>query len=562
MHNDIFTQLSLVIVVAAAISLMMRLLRQPLIMGYIITGIVVGPSFLNLIHGHDAFTTFSEIGIALLLFIIGLELSIAAIRRLGKPVFITAFSLLGTIGIIGYLVGTAMGFTLTEAIITGLALFFSSTIIIAKVLSDKKQLSRLNGQIAIGVVLVDDIIATFALLYVTAQTGQSLGPVEIGLLTLKGVAVIGVLTFLGVKVLPRATKFVAKSQELLFICALGWGLGVASIVNAIGFSVEIGALFAGVALAHLPYVHQIGARLKPLRDFFIIIFFITLGQSLLLANLEAAVVPAIILSAVTIIIKPFAVMTALGLLGYTKRTSFMTAINLSQISEFSIILVVLAVSSGIVSPQLSAIITLVAIITITLSTYLMKYDDLIFKKFEHRLHFFERSVTRESEHRAKAYPLVLFGYLNGGSQFVKTFRHMKKDFVVVDYDPEVIEELDRRHINFLYGDATDPELLADINMEKTELIVNTIADHSVNLALVRYIRRHSEDVVVLCYSNDHNEAAELYDLGASYVILPHFIGSEQLSTFIKEHGLSKEHFKKYRKNHLHQIDKIIADDQS
>jgi len=559
MHSDIFTQLSLVIVVAAVISLVMRLLRQPLIMGYIITGVVVGPSFLNLIQSHDAFSTFSEIGIALLLFIIGLELSVTTIKRLGKPVFITAFSLLGTIGMIGYLVGTSFGFSTTEAIITGLALFFSSTIIIAKVLSDKKQLTRLNGQIAIGVVLVDDIIATFALLFVAAQTGQSLDAFEIGFLILKGMAVIGVLILMGTKVLPRATKFIAKSQELLFIFALAWGFGVASIVNAVGFSVEVGALFAGVALAHLPYVHQIGARLKPLRDFFIILFFITLGEGLQLANLGAAVVPAILLSLITIIIKPLAVMASLGLLGYTKRTSFMTGINLSQISEFSIILVVLAYGAGLVSEHLSAVITLVAIITITLSTYLMKYDDWIFKKFEGKLHFFERSITNESQHRAKTYPVVMFGYLNGGSQFVKTFRHMKQKFVVVDYDPEVVEELDRKHIDFLYGDATDPELLADINMEKARLIVNTVADHYVNLTLVRYIRRHNQNAVILCYSNDHNEAAELYKLGASYVMLPHFIGSEQLSTFIKQHGLNKEQFKRYRENHLNQIDKIIND---
>jgi len=559
MHSDIFTQLSLVIVVAAVISLIMRLLRQPLIMGYIITGILVGPSFLNLIHGHDAFETFSEIGIALLLFIIGLELSVAAIRRLGKPVFLTALSLFLTIGTIGYLVGISLGFTLTEAIITGLALFFSSTIIIAKVLSDKKQLTRLNGQIAIGVILLDDIIATFALLYVTAQSGQALGPVEIGLLTLKGIALIAVLAFLGIKVLPWTAKFVAKSQELLFICALGWGFGVASIVNEIGFSVEIGALFAGVTLAHLPYVHQIGAKLKPLRDFFIIIFFITLGQSLLLADLEAAVVPAIILSLITIVIKPFAVMTSLGLLGYTKKTSFMTAINLSQISEFSIILVVLAAGAGIVGGQLGAIITLVAIITITLSTYLMKYDDWIFKKFEHRLHFFERSVTRESEHRARNYPLVLFGYLNGGGQFVKTFRHMKQDFVVVDYDPEVIEELDRKHIDFLYGDATDHELLADINMDKVKLVVNTISDHEVNRTIIRYIRHRNKTAVIVCYTDTHTEAAELYKLGATYVVLPHFLGSEQLSSSLKRHGLDKEFFYQHRKTHLDQIDKVLSD---
>jgi Kef-type K+ transport system membrane component KefB len=508
---------------------------------------------LHLIHEKDAFETFSEIGIALLLFIIGLELSIATIKRLGKPVFITALALLGVMVSIGYLLGTAMHFSVTEAILTGLALFFSSTIIIAKVLSDKKQLTRLNGQLAIGVVLIDDIIATFALLYVTTNTGGNLGWVDIGFLILKGVMTAGVLVLLGAKILPKFTKFIASSQELLFIFALAWGFGVASLVNAIGFSVEVGALFAGVTLAHLPYVHQIGARLKPLRDFFIILFFISLGESLELHNLASAIVPALLLSAVTLLIKPLIVMTTLGLLRYTKRTSFMTSINLSQISEFSIILIVLAHSAGMVSAQLSAIITLVAIITIATSTYLMKYDDAIFRKFEKRLHLFERSVVNESQHRAKAYPLVLFGFLNGGDKFLKTFHAMRQRFVVVDYDPEVIEDLERKHIEFLYGDATDPELLADIDFEKAKLVVNTIADHFVNVALVRYVHRHNPDAIMICYSNSYNEAAELYRLGASYVMLPHFIGSEQLSSFIHSHGLNKQSFDIYRKKHLDDI---------
>jgi Kef-type K+ transport system membrane component KefB len=555
MLNDVFTQLSLVIVVAGAVSILMRLLKQPLIMGYIITGILVGPTFLHLIHEKDAFETFSEIGIALLLFIIGLELSVAAIRRLGKPVFITAVALLGIMVSIGYLIGTAMHFTTTEAVLTGFALFYSSTIIIAKVLSDKKQLTRLNGQLAIGVILIDDIIATFALLYVTTNTGGGLDLLDISFLVLKGVMTAAVLALLGTKVLPKFTKFIASSQELLFIFALAWGFGIASLVNAIGFSVEVGALFAGVTLAHLPYVHQIGAKLKPLRDFFIILFFISLGESLELANLTSAIVPALILSAVTLIIKPLVVMTSLGLLRYTKRTSFMTSINLSQISEFSIILIVLAHSAGMVSAQLSAIITLVAIITIATSTYLMKYDDAIFRRFEKHLHLFERSIINESQHRAKAYPLVLFGFLNGGDKFLKTFHAMRHRFVVVDYDPEVIEELERKHIEFLYGDATDPELLADIDFEKAKLVVNTIADHYVNIALVRYVHRHNPDAIMICYSNDHNEAAELYRLGASYVMLPHFIGSEQLSSFIHTHGLNKQSFEIYRNKHLADIGK-------
>ncbi len=563
MSGDVFSQLSIVIVVAAAVAMIMRLLKQPLIMSYILTGIIAGPSFLNLIEAKGSFETFSQIGIALLLFIIGLELSMTVIKQMGKPVFLTAGAIFVSVGTLGYLLGVAFHFTVTESVIIGLALFFSSTIIIAKVLSDKKELTRLNGRIAIGVILIDDIVATFALLFVAAgKGGEALNLGAIGFLIVKGVILVTVLGLVSMKILPKLTKFIAKSQEFLFLFALAWGFGVATLVNMVGFSVEIGALFAGVALAQLPYVHEIGARLKPLRDFFIILFFITLGESLQLHSIQQAILPAIALSFVAIVIKPIIVMMSLGLLGYTKRTSFKTGINLSQISEFSIILVVLALQAGLVGGMLSAVITLVAIITIAASTYLMQYDNWIYVKLEKHLRFFERENAQEHKVHAKTFPLVLFGYKNGGQQFLKTFRDMKQRFVVVDYDPEVVEELERKRIDYLYGDATDPELLSEIDIEKTKLTVSIVSDHAVNMSLVRYVRQHNKTAVVICYSKDHNEAAELYKLGASYVMLPHFIGSEKLSMFIHLHGINKHSFDEYRKKHLIEIGRTALANQA
>lgn len=553
MHSDVFTELSLVIVVATVVAFIMRALHQPLIMGYILTGIIVGPSVLDLIESKSAFETFSEIGIALLLFIIGLELSVAVVKRLGKPVFLTAAAILMSVGTLGYLFSVAFNYNHTEALIVGLCLFFSSTIIIAKVLSDKKELTRLNGQIAIGVILVDDIIATFALLFVAAQAGESLTSLDLGFLVLKGVVTIAVLTLFGAKILPSVTKYVAKSQELLFLFALAWGFGVATLVNAIGFSVEVGALFAGVTLAHLPYTQQIGARLKPLRDFFIILFFITLGERLQVDNLTAGLVPALILSGVVILLKPIVVMTALGILGYTKRTSFKTGINLSQISEFSIILIVLSISSGLVSEELGAIITLVAIITIAVSTYLMKYDDWLYTRLENKLRLFERAETKEKQQVAKSYEHILFGYRLGGNKILKTFTETKKPYVVVDYDPEVIEEMDRKNIPHIYGDVADPELLSEINLQNTKLIVNTINDHVVNTAIARHVRRHNKKTILICYANDHDDAAELYKQGVTYVLMPNFLGSERLNSLLEEHGIDRKAFDASRKEHLREM---------
>ncbi len=554
MSGDVFTQLSVVMVLAAAVAFVMRLLKQPLIVGYILTGIIVGPHIFNIVSEKHAFESFSEIGIALLLFIIGLELSVSVIRKLGKPIFITAAALLFTIATIGFLVGSAFQFTPTESVLIGLAMFFSSTIIIAKVLSDKKEITRLNGQIAIGVILLDDIVATFALLFVAANGAENtLEPLQILLLLLKGGLLIGVLALISRYILPKVMKSVAKSQELLFLFALAWGFGVATIISYIGFSIEIGALFAGVALAHLPYAGQIVARLKPLRDFFVILFFISLGEHLQFNNLADALLPALALSFIVLVLKPLVVMISLGLLGYTRRTSFKAGINLSQISEFSIILIVLAASTGLVGGSIAAVITLVALITITSSTYLMQYDNVIYRRLERHLHLFERSGATDARHAIKKYPLVLIGYQNGGHQYLKTFRSLKKKFVVVDYDPEVVEELQRANINYLYGDATDPELLSELNIEAIKLIVNTVGDHDVNVGLVKYMRRRNDHAVIVCYSSNYSEAAELYRLGVSYVMLPHFIGSERLSAFIATHGISRQSFDMYREKHMLKI---------
>ena len=551
---DVFTQLSIVIVIAALMALAMRMLRQPLIIGHILTGILVGPSILQLVSDKHAFETFSEIGIALLLFIIGLELSVGVIKRLGKPVFLTALSVLATVGTLGFLIATAFHFTQMEAILVGLAMFFSSTIIIAKVLSDKKETSRLNGRIAIGVILLDDIVATFALLFVAAAgSGQSLGVVEITLLLGKGIITIIALALVSSKVLPRATKSIAKSQELLFLFALAWGFGVATLVNHVGFSIEIGALLAGVALAPLPYSAQIGARLKPLRDFFVILFFISLGENLQLSGLGSAIVPALVLSAMVLVFKPVVVMASMGILGYTKRTSFKTGINLSQISEFSIILIVLALASNLVSTHVASIITLVALITITISTYLMQYDNVLYAKLERYLHLFERKGASDSKREHKAYPLLLFGLKNTGHQYLKTFRRLDKPFAVVDYDPDMIDELQRTGIPYIYGDATDPEMLAEIDMDAARLVISTINDHHVNISLARYILRRNQDVVIVCHAKSYNQAAELYKLGVTYVMMPHFIGSERLSSFISTHGISKQSFERYREKHMLKI---------
>ncbi len=223
-----------------------------------------------------------------------------------------------------------------------------------------------------------------------------------------------------------------------------------------------------------------------------VLFFITLGESLNVSNLSAGILPALVLSAIVIVLKPLTITTVAGLLGYTKRVSFKAGINLSQISEFSIVLVVLATSAGLIRPEISAIITLVAIITIATSTYLMHYVDELFIQFSRlKLHLFEKDIVHKEKRRRAGYPLVLFGYHQGGNEFIKAFRQIGKRYLVVDYDPSVIDTLERQDIPYIYGDATDSELLDEINIDSTKLIISTFSDLGVTRQLVRNIHHIS-----------------------------------------------------------------------
>jgi Kef-type K+ transport system membrane component KefB len=553
----LFVQLSLVLVLAAGISVIMRLFRQPLIMGYIVTGVVAGPSVFNLIHSQAAFDSFSQIGIALLLFIVGLGLNVATIKSLGKPVLVVAFVNTAVVGGVSYVASLLLGFTKTEALIIAIAMLFSSTIVVIKALSDKKSISRLYGRIAIGVTLMEDLMATVALLFVTAAGGgATLRDFEV--LLMRGILLGVGLAVMGVYIMPRLSKFFASSQEFLFMFALMWAFGVASLFEIAGFSIEVGALFAGVTLAALPYAQEISTRLKPLRDFFLVLFFVSLGERLGLDSIASALIPALILSAIVVVFKTFVIASSLGRLSYTEQTSYKVGIHLSQISEFSVILVVLAQSTGLVSEHVTNILTVTALITIGVSTYLMHYDDKLYRSINGWLKFIERPNPKLEPRVNQGYKLILFGYHKGGHEFIKAFQEMRKRYIVVDYNPEVIELLDRQHISNIFGDATDYELLEEIGVHKAELVVSTVTDLDTNLLLVRHVNQWNPEGVFICHANSYDHAAKLYEHGAAYVMLPHFIGSEQMSSFIRKNGSDKQAFDRYRKRHIMTLGKVAV----
>ena len=554
MDHSVFTELSYVIAIAAAVAFLMRLLKQPLIIGYILTGILVGPFLLNIVHSEETFETFAALGIALLLFIIGLGLNPKVIKELGKVAVITgtgqvlATTALGT----GLAMTAFVGLGFQSALFVGIALAFSSTIIILKLISDKKEQNRLYGKIAIGMLLIQDIIATFALVFVSAGGEGGVSPAEVASLLLRGGMLGTVIYMIGVRILPHMRNTIAGSQEFLFLFALGWGFGVATLFEFVGFSLEVGALFAGVALASLPYAQEVSARLRPLRDFFIVVFFISLGTQMAIDDLGSVLLPAVLLSALVIIVNPIVVMALLGLQGYTKRTSFKAGISMAQISEFSLVFLILAERQGYIESEVISMLTLVAMITIAVSSYMIIYSDNIYAWLEERTRLFEHRKV-EYEHGDARYDMILFGYQRGGNDFVRLFKNMAKKYIVIDYNPESIESMERNKVPFIFGDATDIELLDEIAFDKAKLLVSTITDFEVNKFLVTQAIARNEKMVIVSQADSTEEALELYEHGASYVMMPHYIGSEKIGSFIKRNGFKKSEFKKYKEKHLDYI---------
>jgi Kef-type K+ transport system membrane component KefB/Trk K+ transport system NAD-binding subunit len=549
MHTN-FTDLSIVIAIGVLISLFMRIIKQPMIIGYIITGIVVGPAVFRIIHSADSIEVFAQFGIALLLLIVGLGLNPRVIKEVGKIAALIGIGKVTIATAIGFGVGKLFGYSNLASLYIGLAISFSSTIIILKLLTDKKEQNRLYGKISIGFLLVEDLIATLVLIAVSASAKGGLGFTSVGSLLLKLVLLISALAIMRLVILPKLNRFIANSQEFLFLFAIGWGLGIATLFSWAGFSLETGALLAGVTLASLPYAQEIGSRLKPLRDFFIVLFFISLGSHLLVADVMKILPQALFLSALVLIANPIIVMTIMGLSGYTKKTSFKTGIAGAQVSEFSFILLLLANQLGQVSNAVLSLVTVVALITIAVSSYVIIYSDQLYALFERYLALFERHKVHSKREHTEHFDLVLFGYHKGGREFLSVFEQLKKPFVVVDYDPDVVDILEAKQIRYVYGDASDMEMLSEINLETSKLIVSMITDFPTNQFLANWLAAHNPHAVFICTADTIEQAAELYGLGVTYVILPHFLGTEKIGAFIKHSGLKKSEFKQYREKHL------------
>ncbi len=493
---DTFTTTSLVLAVAAVVAFLAHRARQPLIVAFIAVGVLVGPSVLNLVSDSEPLDLFAEIGIAVLLFLVGLKLDIQLVRTTGKVALTTGLGQVVFTSAIGFLLALVLGMAATTALYVAVALTFSSTIIIVKLLSDKRELDKLHGRIALGFLIVQDIVVVIAMIALTGLSGDGDTHIAVQILRIvvTGTALLAGMWVVMRWVLPRVLTLVASSQELLIVSAVAWAVAIAALSDRIGFSVEVGAFLAGFALASTPYRESIASSLSGLRDFLLLFFFIQLGAQLDFSAIGAQVPAAIVLSLFVLIGNPIIVLIIMGTMRYARRVSFLSGLAVAQISEFSLILIALARDLGHVDNDAVGLVTLVGLITIGISTYMIIYSHQIFDRLSPLLKVFERrDAIADRDMVTEHFDVIVFGYGRFGRHLVQHLVAGGHRVMVVDWDPYGRVYLDDStmcgNIKLVYGDADDPEFPASLPLAEARWIISTIARSDTSVVLARSLRR-------------------------------------------------------------------------
>ncbi len=530
----LFYEIAALLVLAATVGAVGLMLRQPLIVSFIAVGILAGPSVLDIARSDAQIDLLAELGIAVLLFLVGLKLDLNLVRTLGPVALLTGLGQVAFTTFFGFLIGLALGFDALTSVYIAVALTFSSTIIIVKLLSDKREIDSLHGRIALGFLIVQDLVVVLAMIMLSALgVGAAADTAFADVLLVfgyGGLMLLAIALFVRFLASPLVERL-SRSPELLVSFAIGWAAMLAALGHYLGFGKELGGLLAGVSLASTPFREAIAARLASLRDFLLLFFFIALGASLDLSVLGASVGPAIVFSAFVLIGNPLIVLAIMGAMGYRKRTGFLAGLTVAQISEFSLIFMAMAVSIGHVAGDALGLVTLVGLITIAASTYMITYSHQLYDRLEPLLGPFERGRPSGEEDawqpRGGGYDIVLFGLGRYGTAIAQELHGDGCRVLGVDFNPTAVRHARALGIDVIFGDATDPEFLAHLPLGGVRWAVSAVPEHETGLthddprrSLILSLRdlRFGGRTAVAAHSED--AAAQLRAAGADLVLLP------------------------------------------
>lgn len=551
-HASPFYELTALVVLAAVIGFVGVLLRQPMIVSFIAVGVLAGPSVLNIVQSHEHIELLAELGITVLLFLVGLKLDLKLIRTLGPVALATGLGQVAFTSAIGYGIGIALGLDTVTSLYVAVALTFSSTIIIVKLLSDKREVDSLHGRIAVGFLIVQDLVVVLAMMVLSAfGIGAQAGAgdsvwAHIASVLLYGLIMLGfVLLFIRYLATPLVGR-IARSQELLITFAIGWATLLAAIGSQLGFSKELGGLLAGISIASTPFREAIVARLASLRDFLLLFFFIALGLQLDIGLLGSQVAPALVYSVFVLVGNPLIVIVIMGLMGYRKRTGFLAGLTVAQISEFSLIFMAMGLSLGHVSAQSLGLVTLVGLITIAMSVYMITYSHSLYSLLAPWLGIFERSKpyreeALEEQHTWKqSYDVILFGLGRYGKAIAHYLQQEGFSLLAVDFNPDEVRRWRDQGHSVMYGDASDPAFVSDLPLHGVKWVVSAMPQHDIGVthedprfSLIDGLKlQHYTGGIAISTQHLHDQQM-LKEKGATLILLPFHDAAEQAVERIK-----------------------------
>ncbi|WP_017582670.1 cation:proton antiporter [Nocardiopsis valliformis] len=540
MGNDEFVTLALVLAVVVALGLVGNLLRQPLIVVFIAVGIIVGPVGLGWISPSGTLELLAHVGIALLLFLVGLRLDLHLIRATGPVALATGLGQIVFTSAVGYGLARLLGMEPLTALYVAVALTFSSTIIIVKLLSDKRELDKLHGRIAIGFLIVQDIVVVLVMIALTAfgqATGDSVPAEILQVLAVGGGLLVG-LALLSRYVLPRVVAVVARSQELLVLFGVAFAVSVAALSEWLGFSAEVGAFLAGVSLASTDYRDALGARLVSLRDFMLLFFFLQLGANLDFSDAGRQISEAAVLSVFVLVGNPLIVVLIMVLMRYPARVGFLAGLTVAQISEFSLIFAALGLSLGHIGSATVSLITVVGLITIGGSTYMILYSHQIYRWLGRWLDPLDRLLPGRrhlGEPPTGDIDVIVYGLGRFGREVVTRVAAAGYRVLAVDFDPQKVAATEQENVTAAFGSAEDREFLETLPLEQARMVLSAIPSSQADLVLIHALRQHGYEGTVVLTALDPALADQLRRAGADHVLEPYRAGAEDLLDDLREH---------------------------
>ncbi len=548
---SLFIEISLILGFIALLLIILERFRLPPLLGYIATGMLIGPNALQLIQSTEVLSAFSEFGVIILLFIVGIHLSPTVIKELGIRVIAIGSLQVAMSTLIGSAVFFLLDFSVLQAILLGLTFALSSTILVLKLLGDAKQLESLHARIAIGILIIQDIIVSLALIFLGNSANQHILIANYSFFLQLGlvVALVGSLLLIQSYFLPKLLPIIARNQESLFVFSLAWGFAIASLFSLVGLSPEIGALFAGVLLSTSDFAEEISSRLKPLRDFFVLIFFVTLGTAISFSSVADLIIPCLLLVFFVVVIKPMIIVLLMQKFGYHRRVNVKTALSLGQLSEFSFILVAIWLKTGWLTDSAVTLTTIVGIIAILISSLVIPQLETIEQRIIPLLPRLRKTGNQTSK-KPTQYSALLIGYNRVGEQLLKSLKQREFKTLVVDFDPKQVEILEAKKVKHLYGDASDLEFLQSLPTEALRVVISTLPTVEINLVICKYFQSLLKPATLLFFASSKQDAYQLYQAGAAFVIVPHHQAADTLGSLVERFGHDKRKYARVAINRL------------